>query len=252
MAVEADEGQREGYELKLNSYDLGVDIELADAISRLRFEHPEVRCCVLTGGFDRVFCAGANIVMLRTSTHGFKVNFCKFTNETRLGIEDASEHSGVRFLAALNGTASGGGYELALACDKILLVDDRNSAVSFPEVPLFGRAPGHGRPDSHHRQAQDPPRPHRLLQHRRRRHQGQARRAVGPRGPSRPALPLGRGRGRDGARAGRFGAAARTCRASSSMRSTRTYEDDVLRYQYVELSLRPLPTVVRADADPAR
>ena len=144
MAVEADEGQREGYELKLNSYDLGVDIELADAIGRLRFEHPEVRCCVLTGGFDRVFCAGANIVMLRTSTHGFKVNFCKFTNETRLGIEDASEHSGIRFLAALNGTASGGGYELALACDKILLVDDRNSAVSFPEVPLLGVLPGTG------------------------------------------------------------------------------------------------------------
>ena len=144
MAVDPHAGQREGYELKLNSYDLGVDIELADFVQRLRFEHPQVRCVVITGGQDRVFCAGANIVMLRTSTHGFKVNFCKYTNETRLYIEDASEHSGVRFLAALNGTASGGGYELALACDKILLVDDRNSAVSFPEVPLLGVLPGTG------------------------------------------------------------------------------------------------------------
>lgn len=144
MNVDPEGGQREGYELKLNSYDLGVDIELADAIQRLRFEHPEVRCCVVTGNLDRVFCAGANIVMLRTSTHGFKVNFCKYTNETRLYIEDASENSGIRFLAALNGTASGGGYELALACDKILLVDDRNSAVSFPEVPLLGVLPGTG------------------------------------------------------------------------------------------------------------
>ena len=144
MNVQPHEGQREGYELKLNSYDIGVDVELADAVQRLRFEHPEVRCCVITGSLDRVFCAGANIVMLRTSTHGFKVNFCKYTNETRLGIEDASAHSSIRFLAALNGTASGGGYELALACDKILLVDDRNSAVSFPEVPLLGVLPGTG------------------------------------------------------------------------------------------------------------
>jgi benzoyl-CoA-dihydrodiol lyase len=144
MAVEPLGGQRSDYELKLNSYDLAVDIELADAIQRLRFEHPEVRCVVLTGALDRVFCAGANIVMLRTSTHAFKVNFCKFTNETRLAIEDASLSSGIRFLAALNGTASGGGYELALACDKILLVDDRNSAVSFPEVPLLGVLPGTG------------------------------------------------------------------------------------------------------------
>src|SRR5947207_290404 len=142
MAVEAAAG--DGYELKLNSYDLGVDIELADALMRIRFEHPEVRCVVITGALDRVFCAGANIVMLRTSTHAFKVNFCKFTNETRLAIEDASANSGIRFLAALNGTASGGGYELALACDEILLVDDRNSAVSFPEVPLLGVLPGTG------------------------------------------------------------------------------------------------------------
>ncbi len=144
MAVDPDGGERPDYELKLNSYDLGVDIELCDAIQRIRFEHPEVRCVVLTGALDRVFCAGANIVMLRTSTHAFKVNFCKFTNETRLAIEDASLNSGIRFLAALNGTASGGGYELALACDKILLVDDRNSAVSFPEVPLLGVLPGTG------------------------------------------------------------------------------------------------------------
>ncbi|MFT5050286.1 MAG: benzoyl-CoA-dihydrodiol lyase [Chlamydiales bacterium] len=144
MNVDPEGGLGEGYELKLNSYDLGVDIELADAILRLRFEHPEVRCVILTGNLDRVFCAGANIVMLRTSAHAFKVNFCKYTNETRLGIEDASENSDKRFLAALNGTASGGGYELALACDKILLVDDRNSAVSFPEVPLLGVLPGTG------------------------------------------------------------------------------------------------------------
>jgi benzoyl-CoA-dihydrodiol lyase len=144
MNVQPLEGQREGYELKLNSYDIGVDVELADAVQRLRFEHPGVRCVIVTGGLDRVFCAGANIVMLRTSTHGFKVNFCRYTNETRLYLEDASESSGLRFLAALNGTASGGGYELALACDRILLVDDRNSAVSFPEVPLLGVLPGTG------------------------------------------------------------------------------------------------------------
>ena len=144
MDVSPHEGQRDDYELKLNSYDLGVDIELADAIQRLRFEHPQVRVCVVTGGLDRVFCAGANINMLATSPHGFKVNFCKFTNETRCGFEDASENSNIRFLAALNGTASGGGYELALACDKILLVDDRNSAVSFPELPLLGVLPGTG------------------------------------------------------------------------------------------------------------
>jgi len=144
MNVALNGGVRDDYELKLNSYDLGVDVELADAVQRIRFEHPSVRCVVLTGALDRVFCAGANIVMLRTSTHAFKVNFCKFTNETRLAIEDASAHSGIRFLAALNGTASGGGYELALACDEILLVDDRNSAVSFPEVPLLGVLPGTG------------------------------------------------------------------------------------------------------------
>jgi benzoyl-CoA-dihydrodiol lyase len=144
MAVEPFGGHRDDYELKLNSYDLAVDVELADAVNRIRFEHPEVRCVVLTGALDRVFCAGANIVMLRTSTHAWKVNFCKFTNETRLAIEDASASSGIRFLAAINGTASGGGYELALACDEIVLVDDRNSAVAFPELPLLGVLPGTG------------------------------------------------------------------------------------------------------------
>src|SRR5450755_1546902 len=133
-----------GYKLKLNSYDLGVDIELADAVARLRFEHPEVRAVIVTGGLDRVFCAGANIHMLATSTHGFKVNFCKFTNETRLAIEDASAHSGQHYIAACNGTTAGGGYELALACEEIYLVDDGNSAVSLPEVPLLGVLPGTG------------------------------------------------------------------------------------------------------------
>jgi benzoyl-CoA-dihydrodiol lyase len=144
LAVQQDGGLRPGYELKLNSYDLGVDIELADALERLVFEHPAVRAVVITGGLDRVFCAGANIHMLATSTHAFKVNFCKYTNETRLYIEDASATAGKRFLAALNGTASGGGYELALACDRILLADDKSSAVSFPELPLLGVLPGTG------------------------------------------------------------------------------------------------------------
>ncbi len=144
MNVQEDRGLHDHYRLKLNSYDLGVDIELAAAYQHLRFEHPEVRCVVLTGNLDRVFCAGANIVMLRTSPHAFKVNFCKYTNETRLYIEDASDHSGLKTLAALNGTASGGGYELALAADRILLVDDRNSAVSLPELPLLGVLPGTG------------------------------------------------------------------------------------------------------------
>jgi benzoyl-CoA-dihydrodiol lyase len=144
MAVSAEHAERPGYDLKLNSYDLAVDVELADAVQRLVFEHPEVRSVVVTGALDRVFCAGANIGMLATSTHAFKVNFCKFTNETRLYLEDASATGSKRFLAALNGTASGGGYELALACDRILLVDDRSSAVSFPELPLLGVLPGTG------------------------------------------------------------------------------------------------------------
>ncbi len=144
MAVDADHPHRPGYELKLNSYDLSVDIELADAIQRLRFEHPEVRACIVTADLDRVFCSGANIYMLGLSTHSFKVNFCKFTNETRLYLEDASAHSGLGFVAACKGTTAGGGYELALACDDILLVDDGNSAVSFPETPLLAVLPGTG------------------------------------------------------------------------------------------------------------
>ena len=144
MAVQEDRPLRPGYRLKLNSYDLGVDLELSDAVQRLRFEHPEVRCVVVTGALERVFCAGANINMLASSSHAFKVNFCKFTNETRLAIEDASMHSGQKYLAALNGVCAGGGYELALACDEIVLVDDGNSAVSLPEVPLLGVLPGTG------------------------------------------------------------------------------------------------------------
>jgi benzoyl-CoA-dihydrodiol lyase len=144
MDVQEDVTLAEGYKLKLNSYDLGVDIELADAIQRLRFEHPDVRAVVITSLKPRIFCAGANIYMLGTSSHAFKVNFCKFTNETRCSIEDASAHSGKKFVAALNGTASGGGYELAIACDEIYLVDDGNSAVSLPEVPLLGVLPGTG------------------------------------------------------------------------------------------------------------
>ena len=144
MDVQEDETLAEGYKLKLNSYDLGVDIELADAVQRLRFEHPEVRVVVITSLKPRIFCAGANIYMLGSSSHAFKVNFCKFTNETRCAIEDDSKHSRRRYIAALNGTASGGGYELAITCDEIYLVDDGNSAVSLPEVPLLGVLPGTG------------------------------------------------------------------------------------------------------------
>jgi benzoyl-CoA-dihydrodiol lyase len=144
MDVSEDAGLSPEYRLKLNSYDLGVDIELADAIQRIRFEHPEVHVVVITSLKERIFCAGANIYMLRSSSHGWKVNFCKFTNETRLAIEDASRHSGIKFIAAVNGICAGGGYELALACDEIILVDDGNSAVSLPETPLLGVLPGTG------------------------------------------------------------------------------------------------------------
>ena len=144
MDVDEQGGLVPGYELKLNSYDLGVDIELYDAVQRLRFEHPEVRAVVVTSGKEKIFCAGANIRMLAASPHPWKVNFCKFTNETRNGIEDASANSGQTYLAALNGTASGGGYELALACEHIMLIDDRSSAVSLPELPLLGVLPGTG------------------------------------------------------------------------------------------------------------
>src|SRR5467141_1280575 len=144
MTVDEDGGLTPGYVLKLNSYDLGVDLELADAIQRLRFEHPEVRVVVIASAKDRVFCSGANIYMLGSSSHAFKVNFCKYTNETRLALEDASAHSGLKSLAAVNGACAGGGYELALACDEILLVDDASSAVSLPEVSLLGVLPGTG------------------------------------------------------------------------------------------------------------
>ena len=144
MRVTPEAGLRDDYALKLNSYDLGVDIELHDAVQRLRFEHPEVGAVVLTGGLDKVFCAGANIQMLAGSTHAHKVGFCKFTNETRNAIEDATAHSGQVWIAAVNGTAAGGGYELALACDEIILVDDRSSAISLPEVPLLAVLPGTG------------------------------------------------------------------------------------------------------------
>ncbi len=144
LNIQEEQGLREGYVLKLNSYDLGVDIELADAVQRLRFEHPEVACVIVTSALEGVFCSGANIFMLGSSSHAFKVNFCKFTNETRLYIEDATAHSGQTWIAALNGVASGGGYELPLACEEIYLVDDRRSAVALPEVPFLGVLPGTG------------------------------------------------------------------------------------------------------------
>jgi benzoyl-CoA-dihydrodiol lyase len=144
LDVDEEHGLKQGYELKLNSYDLGVDMELYDAVNRVRFEHPQVKTVVITSGKDRMFCAGANIYMLGTSTHAWKVNFCKFTNETRNGLEDSSRDSGLKFVAAVNGVCAGGGYEVALACDEILMVDDRSSTVSLPEVPLLGVLPGTG------------------------------------------------------------------------------------------------------------
>src|SRR4051812_25504114 len=144
MNVNEDKGLKPGYKLKLNSYDLGVDIELYDALNRIRFEHPQIKCVVITSARERIFCSGANIYMLGLSSHAWKVNFCKFTNETRNGMEDSSRHGGLKFLAAVNGTVAGGGYELALACDEILMIDDRSSTVSLPEVPLLGVLPGTG------------------------------------------------------------------------------------------------------------
>jgi benzoyl-CoA-dihydrodiol lyase len=144
LDIQEDRGIKPGYKLKLNSYDLGVDMELHDAVQRIRFEHPEVKCVVVTSGKSRMFCSGANIYMLGLSTHAWKVNFCKFTNETRNGLEDSSAHSGLKFLAALNGATAGGGYEMALACDEIAMVDDRSTSVSLPEVPLLGVLPGTG------------------------------------------------------------------------------------------------------------
>src|SRR5215469_12044957 len=144
LDVAEDGGLVPGYKLKLNSYDLGVDIELADALNRIRFEHPSVKTVVLTSAQEKIFSAGANIYMLGPSSHAFKVNFCKFTNETRNGMEDSSRHEGLKFLAAVNGACAGGGYELALACDEILMIDDRSSTASLPEVPLLGVLPGTG------------------------------------------------------------------------------------------------------------
>ena len=144
LDIAEDGGIRPGYKLKLNSYDLGVDVELHDALNRIRFEQPQVRTVIVTSGKDRIFCSGANIFMLGVSSHAWKVNFCKFTNETRNGMEDSSKHDGLKFLAAVNGACAGGGYELALACDDIVLIDDRSSAVSLPEVPLLGVLPGTG------------------------------------------------------------------------------------------------------------
>src|SRR5881392_1750656 len=144
MDVDEDKGIRAGYKLKLNSYDLGVDIELHDLVQRIRFEHPAVRVVVITSAKERIFCSGANIYMLGQSTHAWKVNFCKFTNETRNSLEDSSRHEGLKSLAAVNGTVAGGGYELALACDEILMIDDRSSTVSLPELPLLGVLPGTG------------------------------------------------------------------------------------------------------------
>src|SRR5881397_3211628 len=144
MDVAEDGGIRPGYKLKLNSYDLGVDIELHDALQRIRFEHPEIRSVIITSAKERIWCSGANIYMLGLSSHAWKVNFCKFTNETRNGLEDSSQHEGLKSLAAVTGACAGGGYELALACDRIVMVDDRSSTVSLPEVPLLGVLPGTG------------------------------------------------------------------------------------------------------------
>ena len=179
LSMDTDEqaGLRPGYELKLNSYDLGVDIELYDAVQRLRFEHPEVRTVVVTSGKEKIFSAGANIRMLAAAPHAWKVNFCKFTNETRNGMEDATAHSGQTYLAALNGSASGGGYELALACEHIMLVDDRSSTVSLPELPLLGVLPGTGGLTRVVDKRGRAPGPRRLLRHplgRHRRHEGGA------------------------------------------------------------------------------
>ena len=154
LGVDEEGGLRPGYKLKLNSYDLGVDIELHDALQRIRFEHPEVASVVVTSARDRIFCSGANIFMLGLSSHAWKVNFCKFTNETRNGMEDASRHSGLKFIAACNGTTAGGGYELALACDEIWLVDDRSSAVESAGGSVAGGVAGNGRAHSRHRQTQ--------------------------------------------------------------------------------------------------
>ena len=196
LAADFDEnaGLRPGYKLKLNSYDLGVDIELNDAVQRIRFEHPEVRTVIVTSAKEKVFCSGANIFMLGVSSHAWKVNFCKFTNETRNGLEDSSKYSGLKFLAAVNGACAGGGYELALACDEIILVDDRNSAVSLPGGAAAGRAARHRRPHPRDRQAPRAPRPGRhLLHHGRRRARAEGG-GLAAGGRSRQAQPVRRPR----------------------------------------------------------
>ena len=182
LDIDEDGGIKPGYKLKLNSYDLGVDIELYDALNRIRFEHPQVKVVVFESAKEKIWCSGANIYMLGLSTHAWKVNFCKFTNETRNGLEDSSRHDGLKSLAAVTGACAGGGYELALACDRIAMVDDRASTVSLPEVPLLGVLPGTGGPHARHRQAQGAARPRRHLLHH------QRRRAGGPR----PRLETGR------------------------------------------------------------
>ena len=207
MDIAEDGGIRPGYKLKLNSYDLGVDIELHDALNRIRFEHPEVRAVVAhERARTAMFCSGANIFMLGLSSHAWKVNFCKFTNETRNGLEDSSRHSGLKFLAAVNGACAGGGYELALACDEIILVDDRSSPLSLPEVPLLGVLPGTGGLTRRHRQAPCAPRPRRHLLHHDR---GRAR-------PARDGVAAGR-RDRQAGAVRRRGPGAR---AASSPRSS--------------------------------
>ncbi len=215
LDVDEDAGIRPGYKLKLNSYDLGVDIELHDALNRIRFEHPQVGCVVVTSAKDRSFCAGANIYMLGTSSHHWKVNFCKFTNETRNGMEDSSRHDGLRFVAAVNGACAGGGYEIALACDEILMVDDRSTAVSLPEVPLLGVLPGTGGLTRVGRQAQRAARRRRSVLHQRRRRARRARQGMEARRRDREAVGV-RGAG---ARARRGAAAAssprRRCAAAS-------------------------------------
>ena len=216
MDVDEKGGLLGGYELKLNSYDLGVDIELADAIERLRFEHPEVKVVVLRSGKDRVFCAGANIRMLASATHAHKVNFCKFTNETRNGIEDASEHSGQKYLCVVNGTAAGGGYELALACDHIMLVDDGSAAGVAARAAAARRAARHRRAHPRHRQAQGAARPRRRVLHHRGRREGQARGrlAAGRRGHAALQARRGRGEARQGDRRRGQGQGPMSARAS--------------------------------------